>query len=188
LAFSASAGHYPKEWPDIDKDTKSKCLNLSGVYSNSGEEAYTNVDTQIGRSAWLARAIPRYLGQALLPDLLETHNIDPKWATKIELKTEEKGVIEIVLWKENEEIFKTQWYQNIDYKCKRYFITTKGSLNADSHMKTAKGKVKKEISLAKDRTLILHQKYTEKGLGLFFVPYIQSESNWYKYQYLYPSN
>ena len=186
VVFSVSAGEYPKDWPEIEKDIKNNCVSLSGVYSNSGEEAYTNVDTQLGRSAWLIRAIPRYLGQALLPDLLETHNIDPKWATRIELHNEDAETIEIVLWKDKEEIYKKKWHKNIDYKCKKYYIAIKDSLDADSHMKTAKGKVKKVIALAKDKTLVLHQKYTEKGLGLFFVPYIQTEDNWYKYQFVQP--
>jgi hypothetical protein len=163
---------YPHEWAKQITITARDCPGLTGIFVNKGEEAKTN------RFRYIA---PTYLGQILFPKILIERDIDPKWATEVELRQEEDESLSITLWENKKKIFHSTFKKGIDFECSSSYLITKDTYPKFTKFGPGMGKVTTSFGRAQDGSIIV--KSDCFVLETMFIVLVGTETTveWYKF-------
>ncbi len=158
----------PQDWPKAVKgDDNNTCINLSGLYINKSIEAPDNYERKFHEKnqKWAA-----YLSGFLIPYIPTRGFVEHQWADIVELKGVIDNQLEVIMWKNDKQIYRNVLNDKKDFTCSARNLIIKSHYSPDNMMGISERFTTIELSRGYDGSILAELHESELGT-VILIPY-----------------
>jgi hypothetical protein len=152
---------YPQEWGDIVSAKRSECIDLSGFYTNTGEDA-SSPDR------------PIHFGFLMYGDR--------RAASRIEIGESDDNSVFVSLWDGTQLVDRKRYVRGKDFECTTSEVHLNGKTDVVGENVLGVTYTRYSMMRTQDGSLVVRQSSGGVGLAFGIVPMAGSDIHWYRFR------